>query len=254
MPRSLVGSRSTRRARVVVASVSPGRLTAADLDAIWAFFSRFVSRPRDAFERKLLSADEVTLARDALAGTICAFVGLKVYEGEWEGRTFGALCTLWTAIDPAYRGRNLLQRVGFRAFIHQKVAHPTRPLYWLFGASTYNSYLLLPHNFRTYWPRPGATLPLREEALLAQWMHELGEPAWDPATGVVRRHGVSRYREGVFADTPEALANPHVRFYAKTNPGQHEGDTLMCVCPLSGANWMALGTNVIRRGMGKAVR
>jgi hypothetical protein len=227
----------------------PTELTARDRDALWAFFHQFVQRSRDAFEAKLAEVDEVMLARDD-SGALRAFTGTKLHVVEWRGERFGAIHSAWAATDPSYRGKNLTQKTGFRFFLARKLEEPARPLYWVFAASTYKSYLLLRKNFVEYWPRPGATLPERESAILAEVMRQLEEPHWDPARGVVRRFGASRYREGVVADEPEMLANRHVRYYAACNPGQADGDTLLCITPLHVENWVSVGRALVERSLG----
>ena len=70
-------------------------------------------------------------------------------------------------------------------------------------------------------------------------MADLGKEGWDPLTGVVRRHGALRYREGI-ARSDLQFTNLHIRFYAGLNPRQEEGDSLACLCPLSVRNFAAL--------------
>jgi hypothetical protein len=129
----------------------------------------------------------------------------------------------------------------------------------MFTASTLHSYLLLVNNFATYWPRPGASFPPRQRALVAAVMRRSGDPSWDEEAGVLHRHGASRYREGVVDDDPALLHHPVLgpvaQFYRTQNPGQVEGDSLACLCPLSTANWLSCARTAaarIRRGRRRA--
>src|SRR6185436_8055249 len=111
------------------------------------FFSRFVARDRSAFEANLFGAGELARYRDADGRLRGFIVNSLCFEG---GRI--VIYTLYAAFDPEVRGSNLSQREGLRWFIRSKLAHPFTPCAWMFTASTYKSYLLLPRNFVEYWP------------------------------------------------------------------------------------------------------
>ncbi len=215
-------------------------LSAHERDVIWALLSRSVRRNRADFEEKLARTREVFLGRSR-DGTLVAFGAVDVIEADVGAGVEPLLYTNWAAIDPAFRGTNVIQRVGFRYFLRERVRHPLRPIHWLFTASTYPSYLLLVRNYTTYWPRAGVATPTRVLALLDIAMSKSERPSWDPGAGVLRRHGASRYREGVVDDEPEVLDHPvfgpALRFYRDRNLGQVEGDSLACLCPLTAENW-----------------
>ncbi|MFO0729149.1 MAG: hypothetical protein U1E65_35545 [Myxococcota bacterium] len=220
-------------------------LTIKEREEIWGFFSKYVRRNRDTFEAKLDSGGEVFLGRDA-RGTLVAFGAVEVLEGNADG-PYAALVSHWAAFDPKHRGGTELHQIGLRALLRYKLRHPTVPVYWLFSASTYKSYLLLARNTLTYWPRPSAPWPGRERAIVADAMRRLGEDNFDPELGVIRRYGASRYLEGVVADDPAALRDHDVRFYSALNPGQTDGDTLVCLCPMSLENWVHIARSALRR-------
>ncbi len=224
----------------------PARLDTQARDEIWRFFSRFSTRERAVFDARLSASLEVFVGR-LPDGRLVAFGVVDLLVARWRCRPHGLIHTNWAVIDPALRGQNLIQRAGFRSFVKYRLRHPSMRLYWLFGASTYKSYLLLARNFRDYWPRRGHAWPERERALVHDVMARAGGPGWDPSAGVIRRQGVSRYHEGVVDDDPAALADPDVAFYAAANPGQAEGDTLLCICPLDLPNWLAIARRVVSR-------
>ncbi len=215
-------------------------LTADEREVIWNLFSRSVQRNRGDFEDKLARTGEVFLGR-ARDGSLVAFGAVDVIEVDVGHGTETLLYTNWAAIDPAHRGTNVIQRVGFRYFLRARLRHPLRPIYWLFTASTYTSYLLLVRNYRAYWPRREEDTPAHPRALLDAAMRRAEPSTWDASAGVLRRHGASRYREGVVDDEPAVLDHPTlgpaVRYYRARNAGQGEGDSLACLCPLTAANW-----------------
>jgi hypothetical protein len=243
-----VATRRERRGLATLRYASPTDLTARERDGLWAFFSRFVRRDRDAFEAKLLASDEVFLGT-AADGALVAFGAVDVLESHVLGAKHGVLMTNWAALDPSARGQNVLQRVGLRCFLRFRARHPLTPAYWMFTASTFKSYLVLARNCGSFWPRRDVAWPERELAIVRDVMARRGDPGWDPERGVVRRFGVSRYVDGVVADDPAALRNADVRFYAEQNPGQVEGDTLVCICPLDAANWLSVARASWNRAM-----
>jgi hypothetical protein len=226
--------------RVRVVRRPRASLTPAEREAVWSLIERSVQRDRRTFEDKLARIDEVALGY-LPTDELCAFVAVDVVEVEHEGQTVAFLCSHWAFLDPQVRGCNLIHRVGGGSFLRYRARHPTRPVYWLFTASTFHSYLLLVRNFETFWPRAGVPWPTRERVLIEAAMRRVDDPAWDPEAGVLRRNGASRYREGVVDDEPGILQHPvlgpAVRFYREQNPRQVEGDSLVCLCPLSAANW-----------------
>lgn len=236
--------------RLVREPLAPADLTPALLDELWAFVSAYCQRRREAFEAALPGYAHLSLWRARDDGRLLGFAANKPLPLRAGGREVLVIYSGWAILAPEIRGTNLIQREGLRCFLLGKLRHPFRPAFWVFGASTYKSYLLLPRNFTHFDPRPDAAW---DEGLLAVrdgLMAALADPHWDPVAGVIRRHGASRYREGVVADDPAALADPDVAFYAGANPGQDEGDTLLAVVPLSPANWATL----LRRSLGRGKR
>ena len=71
--------------------------------------------------------------------------------------------------------------------------------------------------------------------------------AWQPALGIVRRTGHKRLRPETAPLQAEYDRDPDLAFYARANPGHAEGDMLVCLCPLTFGNLVALGMNARRR-------
>jgi hypothetical protein len=225
---------------------SPLSLDASALDELWAFFSRYVIRDRADFEAKLVTAGEVVRLRDG-SGALAGFIVFEELDVEYAGKTYGVLNSLYACYDAGVRGANVTQREGLRAWIKAKLRHPLRPYYWMFTASTYKSYLLLPRNFVEYYPRPNYRWPERETSIVASVMAFAHDPGWDSLFGVIRRNGKSKYREGLVSAELNVLADRDVRFYAEMNPGQEDGDTLVCIAALSPKNIAAVIAKMIAR-------
>jgi hypothetical protein len=72
-------------------------------------------------------------------------------------------------------------------------------------------------------------------------------PAWRPARGIVVRSGRKRMRETAAPLELTADSDPDLRFFATANPGHAEGDMLICLCPLTLANWLTLARRAFMR-------
>ena len=237
-------------ARLSTRYLSGRELTAALREEIWEFYSRFVDRERAPFVAGLDAMDEIFLTRAGREGPLVGFGAARFFTVETRGRRYGIVYSGWGAVDPRLRGHNLVQRGGIHFYLRCRLRHPRMPFYWLFAASTYKSYLLMRRNFVDCWPRPGEPWPSRELEIRRLAMEHLGDANWDPESGVIRRNGALRYREGVVADDPAALADPDVRFYATLNPRQAEGDTLVCLAAFSARGW----GRTLRRMLTRALR
>lgn len=228
-------------------------LTSHELDEIWTFYRQFVERPKEPFQAGIRGTDDVFIGRENEGAPIRAFAAAKVLEVEWGGQTHGVLYNAWSAIDPSFRGGNIIQRAGMRMFLDYRLRHPFRPVYFAMMSSTYKSYLLMTRNFAECFPHRESTFRERERSICNIALRRIAGDDWDPDAGVVRRHGALRYKEGVVADDGDH-GDPDVAFYAKMNPGQHEGDSLACIAPLTTSNWARMGVKAARRAWTKRAR
>ena len=107
--------------------------------------------------------------------------------------------------------------------------------------------MLLPRNFREFWPRFDRPTPDFERALMDQLAEPAYGSAWRPAQGIVARSGQKRLRPQTAPLEEKLVTSPDVAFFARVNPGHAEGDMLVCLCPLSAANWLSVGVRALKR-------
>lgn len=220
-------------------------LTQAQWDDIWVLTQEFFDVERAYAEAELRRRQRIALFRmnDALLGMAC----MDVYEAECRGRRVTAIATSHVLLRENWRGRNLLQGLGWRMFLRERLRHPLRPIYWFFETFGYKSYLLLPRNFRKFWPRYDRPTPEAQAALIDTLASRIHGSAWRPDTGVVARSGHKRMRETISPLILAGDSDPNLRFFAEANPGHTEGDMLVCLCPLDLSNWLCLAGNLWRR-------
>jgi hypothetical protein len=222
-----------------------GTLTPRQWNDIWVLTQEFYDVERDYAEAELRRRQRIALfhMNDALLG----MAAIDRFPARFRGRDIIVISTTHVLLRENWRGRNLLQKLGLRTFLAERVRHPLTPIYWFFDASSYKSYLLLPRNFRQFWPRHGQATPEPYVALIDQLATQVYGPAWRPALGIVVRSGQKRLRETAAPLILGRDSDPDLEFYARANPGHAEGDMLLCLCPLTLRNWLSLLRRAIRR-------
>jgi len=232
-----------------VAAVAP-----ADWDDIWRLTERYYATDREYVEQTLRTHQRLVLFRTRDARELVGMAAVDVYPGELAGRRIAVIFTSHVLLDDRYRGQNLIQRVGFRTFMEARRRYPLRPVYWFFDTFSYKSYLLLPHNFRDYWPHFDRATPPWERSLMNHLATEAYGDAWRPELGVVARSGRKRLRAETAPIEPALFDRPELAFFVRANPGHAEGDMLVCLCPLTMANWWSAAVRAVGRMRGSAAR
>jgi hypothetical protein len=216
-------------------------------DEIWAVIQRFYDAERDYVEELLKHHGSIALFRSARDARLVGLAALDVYPTKYEGRKVAVIFTSHVMLDEAYRGHNLLQRLGWRTFRRTKARYPFHRIYWFFDSFGYKSYLLLPRNFREFWPRRERPTPAWERGLMNHLALQMYREAWQPELGIVRRTRHKRLRPETAPLQSDYGLEPDLSFYAEANPGHAEGDMLVCLCPLSLTNLLMLGLRAGRR-------
>ena len=227
-------------------------LTAAQWDELWQLTDTFYDTNRGYAQAQLKQHQQTALVRAGADGELVGTASISVHHCVFQGEIVTAIYTSHVLLRPEVRGRNLIQKIGFRTFLAERLRHPLRPVYWFFDTFSYKSYLLLPRNFREFWPRHDQVTPPREQALMHQLAAQVHGPDWRPATGIVVRSGRKRLRAGTAPLEPGDHASPDLAFFARANPGHADGDMLVCLCPLTLANWISAGMRAAWRALRRA--
>jgi hypothetical protein len=234
------------RNKPVVSLVAAADLDAAARAELFEFCDRFSSRHRHRFEAQLAKDETVFLVRGSTTGHLVGFGTLSVIHVVHEGEKAIMIYVGWTMISPEFRKHGIPQRLGFQSFLRQRLKHPLRPIYWMMTSSTLNSYLVVARDFRDSYPKAGRHYPPRESAYIEQVLAHLGS-TWDPRTGVIARGGASFYREGRVDQDEVDTSDPDIAFYMQANPGQAEGDSLVCLAPLTLKNFAYIARRQMAR-------
>jgi len=227
-------------------------VTGAVWDEVWQLTCRFYATERAWAEAKLKAGDQLALFRSGEDGALVGMAAIQADAVDFRGQRLLLLFTSHAIVDERYRGQNLMQRAGLRTYLRSCWRHPLRRKIWAFDTFSYRSYLLLPRNLHEFWPRRDQATPEWQAALMQHYgARKYGE---DWQEGVVRRSPHKRLLPQTAMLGPELLRNPDVAFFARINPGHADGDMLLCICPLSFANWWGIVSHAIRRGWRRPVR
>jgi hypothetical protein len=219
-----------------------------ELEEIWAFYSRFVERSGEAFIEQLAQTDEIGVARYP-DGRLGAFWATSYVDVHRNGVHHRVIYTVWGGADPSVRRTGVIRLSGFGALARQRIRFPRAKLYWFFTASTVNAYRFMATSMREYYPAPDKEIPDEVKALCEATAKRIGGDNWDLERGVLVRNHEVRYREGLVSPvSPAGVAvdDPIEAAFARLNPFQSRGDSLMCMCPLHGDNVRYLATRIAR--------
>jgi hypothetical protein len=216
-------------------------------DEIWALTQTFFETERIYVEQKLKLRQKTVLFRAKPGGVLIGMASIDIYPVLFQYRKLVAIYTSHVLLHEQYRGHNLIQRVGFKTFMGTRLRYPLRPIYWFFDTFSYKSYLLLPRNFREYWPRHDRPTPPWELALMDNIAAQIYRSAWRAERGIVMRSGQKRLQPDAAPLDPAPVGAPELEFFARANPGHADGDMLVCLCPLTVSNWMHAATRALQR-------
>ena len=235
------------KAGVTIDIVPTAAIATSTWDEIWRLTEAFYDTDRAFAEEKLKEHQRIVLFRSHGERALIGMASVDVYPALFRGRQLVVIYTSHVLLREQYRGHNLIQRVGLRTFLEARMRFPLRPIYWFFDTFSYKSYLLLPRNFRDYWPRFDRPTPEWEGTLMDQLAVQAYGSAWRPAQGIVVRSGRKRLRPETAPLEEKLTRTAELEFFARVNPGHADGDMLVCLCPLNAANWVSVAIQALRR-------
>lgn len=209
----------------------------------------------ERFHRDLEEKQYVVLLSERRSGELVGFSTIRTTLEHLGGRSIEVLFSGDTVIHPDYWGSKELQACFSRFLLSRKLRRPTRPLFWLLLSGGYKTYLLTVNYFPRTLPRHDWQAPPERRALLdelaTRWFGSQYE------RGLVRFSDAHYHvRPGLAPIGREALAHPHIAFFAQCNPGHVHGDELVCLSEIRGVDviralvrtaWLQL-RQALRRG------
>jgi len=222
-------------------------LTAGERRRMYALFDRwFAGVTPERFAADLEAKNWALLLEDE-AGALAGFSTLHYRLAVDAGEELGVVCSGDTIVDPAAWSASVLAPAWIATVRHLHRDRPGRVV-WLLITSGFRTYRFLPVFWREFSPRHDRPTPAADHALMERLAGERFGACYDPASGIVRFAEPQVLRDGLAGIPERRLADPHVAFFARANPGHARGDELVCLAELSDANLTAAGRRAVSRG------
>jgi len=225
---------------------SPRDLRPEQVEQIWVLVSRSVERERGEFEARLNNCDEIHLVFERDSNELVGLLALHIIPERMGRHQVTLLHAQWAFMAPRWRGRHVFTHIGARRFLQLFLRNPLQPVWLLYSAATVSSFSMIAKLARTFWIASQPDLPSKLSELIDRGMHRVAGDAWDSVARVLRGKNKWRYREGVLVPGARPSA-PLVRRYLAANPGQRDGDAVVCLVPGSLTNWATVAYRVGRR-------
>ena len=224
----------------------PAELDAETIDVVVGVMNRYVEAEPGWHRARLASADELILFRSE-AGDVLGTTLLDIIDLEHEGTPCRVLFTGGVFLDPALRGRNMIQLAGALSYLRHGLA-TTRRVFWFSECSTARAFLLTTRNFSRSWPRPQTETPEWEGLYTELCATRLG-PCWRPQQGTCKRARPVALACARICPKRQAR-DRDLTFFVSRNPGYLDGETLPVLVPLDLGNWLS----VLGRALGRSFR
>jgi hypothetical protein len=218
-------------------------------DEMFALLSgQFEGVSRPGFEADLAGKSHVVLLRSPDDGRLRGFSTIDIYRRTVEGARVGVVYSGDTVVDGGGGMGSSLSRIWIGAVNLLRREAGLERLWWLLLTSGYRTYRFLPMYWREFHPRWDAPIPAAAHRLREALAEDRFGSLFDPGTGVVRFPEPQVLRPGLAGIPAARLADPHVAFFARANPGHGAGDELVCLTELAESNLTPAGRRMWRGG------
>ena len=107
--------------RIVTTVHATDSLTRAQWDEIWILTQEYFDVERAHAEAELRKRPRVALVR--MNGALLGMAAIEVYTESFRGRPVTVISTTHVLLRENWRGRNLLQKLGFRTFLAERLPY-----------------------------------------------------------------------------------------------------------------------------------
>ncbi len=210
--------------------------------------SQFDGVTRASFDADLDNKDWVIAIRDE-AGGICAFSTLALHQTRFEGRGLWVAFSGDTVVEPASWHSGSIAQAWIPAILSLKRLYDAEPLYWHLISSGYRTYRFLPALARQFYPHHAAPTPNWEARLMEALSVRRFGAGYDRSRGVVRPAHPYVLTQNLRGIPRPRLSDPHIRHFARLNPGHQHGDELVCLTRVAPENLTPLARRLEARAL-----
>ncbi|MBC14562.1 MAG: hypothetical protein CMM85_16535 [Rhodothermaceae bacterium] len=196
----------------------------------------------EAFGADLDEKDAAVLLYDP-TGRLAGFSTLLRIETTHGGRPVTAFFSGDTVVRTDARGAALLPRLWSQHVFAEAARQPERDTVWFLLSSGFRTYRFLPTFFARFTPSHDDRSPASDRALLAALARARYADRYDADAGVVRLAHPTPLRDD--PTLSRRLSDPHVAFFAHSNPGWTQGDELACLTRIHPDNLTEAGRRMV---------
>jgi hypothetical protein len=153
-----------------------------------------------------------------------------------------------TIVAPGARGTTILARTWIESARRLAEHYGSSQLHWLLLVSGFRTYRLLPVFWREFFPLHSQPMPSDVRGTVDSLAGSLFGAAYSATEGIVRFPEPQPLRSEFSYIPANRLLDPHVRFFAQSNPGHANGDELVCWTRLSEDNLTQAGMRMWHAG------
>lgn len=215
----------------------PAKLSASSRENMFRIMDCYYQNmKRGKFESDLDEKTYVILLKNS-EETIVGFTTLLLWDINVDGVVIKGLYSGDTIVHKTYWGQTQLQAALGKLMLQICREHPDTPVYWLLSSKGYKTYCLLPLYFLHFYPAYCQETPCFEKKVIDAYGTLKFGNDYNPATGVAVNRGERDYlRAGVAEVTENKVANRHIEFFLRQNPGFSNGDELICIARVAKDN------------------
>ena len=221
-------------------------LTAEQKDRIFQLMSVYYSGVNaETFSRDLLEKQWILILSDS-SGKIQGFTTLMIISHMVSKVELRCVFSGDTIIDDRFRGELELMKVWLKFVINYDESHDGG-LFWFLISKGYRTYKLLPLFFREFYPRFDQVMPPDIKIVMDKFSLDKFPNEYDCQSGIITPDNGDYLRTGKDDISEHHLKDPHVKFFAETNPFFWKGNELVCLARLSRDNLNKFGRRLISR-------
>jgi hypothetical protein len=215
------------------------------IQEMWALYQKFYCYSEEYF-RERIPTRNTHFAFFYDGDSLVGFTGLRINRIKPNGKRVLLLYFGQAAIEPAYRGKNLLRRMSIKIGMKYILDLIFSNGYCWMDAVSFKSYLFFAKSMAEFYPSRHEPTPPQEREVICQIGNTYYKDAFNPALGTVEKE-VNFVTDPSAVITERHLSSPDIRFYASVNPGYAQGHGLITVVPMSFKNLFHVVRTVIKR-------
>ena len=217
-------------------------LSPLDVEAMYLLLDKhFQGVKRDIFNTDLNQKNWVILLRESKTNQLKGFSTLLFYNTEFDGENISIVYSGDTIMDPSAWSSSALSRTWINSVNKLRIEYSQDKLYWLLICSGYRTYRFLPIFWQKFYPCYNVPTPPDVSHFIEHLAEERFGKEYNPKSGVVSFSHPHTLQQELRGIPKERLADPHIQFFDRQNPGHLNGDELVCLAEISETNLTLAG-------------